>query len=165
MYMTSQPLTSKGALMPPVGPVLWDAICLLTKPIKEEAKPNPIRWIRRFYCLCVVLFCTNSCCSFPIHTVLTDIIECCGGSQRLIKLLNRLGVSASSETHWRYMQYQIERLFENGPMTKYPTNTLTLFSIDNLDLSTALLECTVETRLQVGMAQQYKQHNHSQTGP
>ena len=31
------------------------------------------------------------------------------------------------------MQYQIERLFENGPMTRYPVNTLTFFSIDNLD--------------------------------
>ena len=116
-----------------VDPELWDAICLLTKPIKEEAKPNSIRRVRRFYCLCVLLFCTNSCCSFPIHTLLTDIIECCGGSQRLIKLLNRLGVCASSETHRRYMQYQIERLSENGPMTRYPTNTLTFFSIDNLD--------------------------------
>lgn len=101
--------------------------------MKEEAKPNPIRRIRRFYCLCALLFCTNSTCSFPIHTLLTDIIECCGGSSRLIKLLNRLGVCASSETHRRYMQYQIERLFENGPMTRYPVNTLTFFSIDNLD--------------------------------
>ena len=31
------------------------------------------------------------------------------------------------------MQYQIQKLFENGPMTRYPTNTLTFFSIDNLD--------------------------------
>ena len=116
-----------------IDPELWEAICLITKPIKEEAKPNPIRRIRRFYCLCALLFCTNSSCSFPIHTLLTDIIECCGGSSHLIKLLNRLGVYASSETHCRYMQYQIERLSENGPMTTYPTNTPTFFSLDNLD--------------------------------
>ena len=118
-----------------IDPELWEAVCLITKPIKEETKPNPTRRIRRFYCLCALLFCTNSSCSFPIHTLLTDIIECCGGSLRLIKLLNRLGVCASSETHRRYMQYQIERLSENELMTTYmyPTKKLTLFSLDNLD--------------------------------
>ena len=109
-----------------IDPELWEAICLITKPMKEEAKPNPVR-IGRFYCLCALLFCTNSTCSFTIHTLLTDIIECCGGSSHLIKLLNCLGVCASSETRHRYVQYQIERLFENGPMARYPINTLTFF--------------------------------------
>ena len=31
-----------------IDPELWEAICLITKPIKEEAKPNPVRRIRRF---------------------------------------------------------------------------------------------------------------------
>ena len=104
-----------------IDPELWEAVCLITKPIKEETKPNPTRRIRRFYCLCALLFCTNSSCSFPIHTLLTDLIECCGGSLCLIKLLNHLGVCASSETHRRCMQYQIERLSENGLMITYPT--------------------------------------------
>ena len=33
----------------------------------------------------------NRHCSFPLHTFLTDTIETCGGSSRLVRLLNRLG--------------------------------------------------------------------------
>ncbi len=37
-------------------------------------------------CVHVLLFTTNNQCSFPLHTLLTDAIETCGGSGRLVKM-------------------------------------------------------------------------------
>ena len=49
--------------------------------------------------VCVILFCTTGgCCSVPLHTLLTDYTEACGGSSELITALNRLGAVAPSET-------------------------------------------------------------------
>ncbi len=91
----------------------------LTQPISSKAKKgsessNHLRKIRRFYCLCVILFSTNSQCSFPLHTLITGVIETCGGSARLQKLLNRLGACASIDTHARYVQYRVQKIKEEG---------------------------------------------------
>ena len=59
-------------------------------------------------CLCMCFAIHHSQCSFPLHTFLTDAIETCGGSSRLIKLLNRLGICTSADTHARYVQYRVE---------------------------------------------------------
>ena len=64
---------------------------------------------------------------------MTDVIESCGGSQCLIRILIWLGVCASIETHRRYVQYQVQRLRKEGPMKECPEDTLTIFSADNLD--------------------------------
>ena len=81
---------------------LWKATCLLTKPKSgqvSQTESTTVRKTQRFFCLCAMLFCTNSRCSFPLHTLLTDVIESCGGSTCLVRTLNRLGVCASADTH------------------------------------------------------------------
>lgn len=68
-----------------------------------------------------------------ISSSYADIIEACGGSARLLRILNWLGVYFSADTHARYVQYRVQKRKEEGPMNPYPTNTLTVFSIDNVD--------------------------------
>ena len=82
-----------------LDPDIWRAISLLTKPLSKKANRNDsqVRTIRRFFCVCVLLFTINSQCSFPMHTLLAEAIETCGGSKLLVKMLNRLGVCASPE--------------------------------------------------------------------
>ena len=47
----------------------------------------------------MILFCTTGGrFSVPLHTLLTDYIEACGGSSELITVLNRLGAVAPSES-------------------------------------------------------------------
>ncbi len=90
--------------------------------------------IRRFYCLCVILFSTNSQCSFPLHTLITDVIETCGGSARLQKLLNRLVACASIDTHASYVQHRAQKIKEEVTMASYPLNSfIMLVSAGNLD--------------------------------
>jgi len=91
--------------------------------------------VRCFLCICVLLYTTNSQCSFPLHSLLTDAIETCGGSSRLelIKLFNCLGICTSVDTHARYVQYRVKKSVEDGAMSGYPQDALTLVSADNLD--------------------------------
>ena len=121
-----------------LDPDVWKAICLLTQPLSSNAKrgtefSNHLRKVRRCFCLCVLFFSINSQCSFPMHTLITDAIETCGGSSRLQKLLNRLGACASIDTHSRYVQYRVQKRMEEGPMASYPSCSFMIISADNLD--------------------------------
>ena len=121
-----------------LDPSIWKAICLLTQPPSEKAKKGTssshnIRKIRRCFCVCALMFSTDSRCSFPMHTLIADAVETCGGSARLKKLLNRLGVCASIDTHDRYIQYRVQKKLKEGPMANYPQRTFMLVSVDNLD--------------------------------
>ena len=74
-------------------------------------------------------FATNSQCTFPLHTFLTDA---CGGSTRLIKLSIRFGICSSADTHARYVQYRLQKIVDHGVMTEYPNSSFTLASVDNI---------------------------------
>jgi len=114
-----------------IDPDVWTALNILTKP--RRASSNYTRLVRRFFCVCVLFFTTNSQCSFPLHTLLTDAIETCGGSGRLTKLFNRLGACASADTHARYVQYRVELSKQHGVLDGYPSEANSVVTIDNLD--------------------------------
>ena len=71
-------------------------------------------------------------CSFPLHVLLADAIETCGGSHRLIRLLNRFGACASPDTHARCVQYRVDER-KKGAMSGYPDDAFIVASADNLD--------------------------------
>ena len=68
-----------------------------------------------------------------MHTLIADAVETCGGSSRLQKLLNQLGVCASQDTHARYIQYRVQKRMKEGPMATYLIDSFLLVSADNLD--------------------------------
>ena len=81
-----------------LDPDIWSVICLMTKPKFSKAfkgNESRIRKIRRVFCICALMFATNSKCSFPLHTLIADTVETCGGSSRLMRMLNRLGACVS----------------------------------------------------------------------
>ena len=119
-----------------LDPDIWRAISLLTKPQTKKAarkEATQVRTIRRFFCVCALFFTINSECSFPLHTLLADAIETCGGSKRLVRMFNRLGICCSPETALRYVQYRVQKLTEEGIMTSYPSDCFMIASADNID--------------------------------
>ena len=68
----------------------------------------------------------------PLHLLLTDLIDSQGGSNELIRLLNRLGAVASVETHRRYVQFQLEKL-ASGILQSMDLSFFTVASVDNID--------------------------------
>ena len=121
---------------------LWNAICILTQSTSERQglskvtepliSSNHIKKIRRFFLVCSVMFCTDYRCSFPLHTLLTDLVNSQGGSVLLIKILNRLGVCASSDTLYRHIQYKVGT---NSTKQKFhnPNDIFVVVSAENID--------------------------------
>ena len=118
-----------------LDPDIWKAVSLLTQPLSARAikSTSHVRKIRRFFCVCMLLFTTNPQCTVPIHTFVTDVVETCGGNTRLVRFLNRLGVCASMDTHARYVQYRTTKSLKHGVMSDYPQDAFTVVSVDNLD--------------------------------
>ena len=120
-----------------LDPDLWKAICLITQPLSSKAlssvNGSHIRKMRRFFCACCLLYATNGQCFFPLHTLIADIVLTCGGSSRLVKFLNRLGICTSADKPNRYVTDRVKKQKEDGILSAYPDNAFTVVSTDNLD--------------------------------
>ena len=79
------------------------------------------------------MFCANSECNFPLHTLLADAIECFGGSTELIRIFNRLGVVTSKDTHARYVEHVVTQYEEGNHLKDVIKGRFTVASLDNLD--------------------------------
>ena len=124
------------------NPKLWDMICSLTTSISEKRRTfrssdinSPTcqtKKIQRLFILCTILFCTDDRCSYPMHTLLTDVIDGQGGSALLIKVLNKMGVCSSSDTLSRFINHISNNscLLSNKALI---TESFAIVSADNLD--------------------------------
>lgn len=120
----------------------------------SKSESSTTKNLRRQYLVCQIIFCTNPCCPTPLHYLLADEIEVCGGSQQLIGIFNRLGCVVSSDTHDRFvaekaLEHKQESVYGNTstPRTSLcsPSTTLTSYS--------HMLWYALETRAGVTMAQ------------
>ena len=98
-----------------------------------------------------MLFTINSACCFPLHTLITDAAETCGGSSRLVKLFNHLDFCTSIDTHSRYVQYRTKKIMKDGPLKGYPDDAFTIALADNLDLFTVMHAYIAVINRAVGM--------------
>ena len=58
-----------------------------------------IKITRIFFILCQLMLCANPQYPTPIHDLIADTVEICGGSRQLMRILNRLGCASSPDTH------------------------------------------------------------------
>lgn len=109
--------------------MLYDTVSI--RKVRQSSRdPNTQQNIRRYFFPCCVLFCTDSHCSLPLHTLVTDLVENQGGSTSLVRILNRLGVCASADTLARFIQYKVNT---RESITPEDTGTFTIISADNID--------------------------------
>ena len=124
-----------------IDPKIWNMVVTMTRTVTEKRKnipPNKISLKRKLHCLyctCVMFFATNTCCSFPLHVLLTDIVDSQGGSYELIRILNKFGAIASVDTHRRYVQYQVSKIQEVGVCHQLNPGVLSIVTIDNVDIA------------------------------
>ncbi len=101
-----------------VDPEVWHTICLLTRSVSEKRGTSPqaaldpnstayhTKKTRRFFLVCMLLFCTDDRCSTLMHVLVTDVVDSQGGSALLIRLLNRLGVCGDCAKHAWFKSYE-----------------------------------------------------------
>ena len=75
----------------------------------------------------------NKCCSVPLHLLLTDLIDLQGGSCELIRVLNRFGAIASSDTHRRYVQFKVQQKISSVYLSDLNLDNFTVATVDNID--------------------------------
>jgi hypothetical protein len=131
-------------LLSEMDPKLWAFVISITRSVSErkgctskasdQATPtHHVKKVRRLFCLCALLFCTDDRCYIPLHNLITDIVESCGGSTLLVRILNRLGVCSSADTLARTIQYRVKEREQRGYEQECSPDTLTITSADNID--------------------------------
>ena len=122
---------------------LWSAVTILTRTASECTKSdrNPesdmyetrSRNIKRFFCLCALMFCANNRCHMPLHSLIADMVDGLGGSADLIRILNRLGICSSIDTLERRIQYVSNLREETGVECECHETAATFVSANNID--------------------------------
>ena len=114
---------------------------------KTESHPH-VKKVRRYFILCQILYCANQKCNIPLHTLLADTIETCGGSRELIHIFNRLEVVCSVDSHDRFVTEEAEKERQLCMWDHLDHHTFTVASTDNLDIlqSHAAVYCGDQSR-------------------
>ena len=69
----------------------------------------------------------------PTHNLLADVVEVCGSSRQLLKMLNRIGCVSSPDTHDRFVTHHAELQRHTNVWNEIPEHTFTIASTDNID--------------------------------
>ena len=129
------------------NPLLWKILVSATCTARERHSSAMLcdsgttmhkKRIRQSYILCQLMYCTNSRKPTPLHTLLADVIEVCGGSRNLIKILNQLGAVSSTDTPDHFVIAVAENQRERDIWCELPDNVFTVATADNFDMLQSL---------------------------
>ncbi len=77
---------------------------------------------------------TTCTCSAPLHVALTESILCHGGTQELIRILNRLGAAASLDTVNRLATNVVTKRIAEGVSADLKPGMYATATVDNIDI-------------------------------
>ena len=81
-----------------------------------------------------LMFNVYDTCGYPFHVLIADLVDSFSGSETLMNLLCKLGVTVSRSTHKRFIQNVVTCTEKAGGMvSKLVKGAFTIASVDNLD--------------------------------
>ncbi len=148
-----------------LNPTIWRFICRVTQSWSQSSGRSKVcdtttheyhvKKLRRFTCMCTLMYCIDDRCYLPLHCIITDLIESCGGSTKLIRYLNRLGICSSLDTLSRVIQQHVKMREHKGPEQELCSSAMIVVSADNIDFLHKNMHTTfVEGSLRVGTERQ-----------
>ena len=159
------PMFNLEALRNQLNPCLLKFIETLTQTVRSvrckrslfsNSEPTRTKMVRQIFIACMIIFNTNSVCSMPLHVLLTEAILCNGGSQELVRLLNRVGAVASLDTVNRLNTQVAVKRRTQGIISELKPDAFTIVSVDNIDILQphAAVSSTDATRSWHGISEQ-----------
>ena len=120
-----------------VNPLLTEFLYTATSTVHECqhcSKIEHVKKVRIFFILCLLIFCTNTKQPTFMHHLLSDVVEVCGGTRQLMRILNRLGCVNSPDTHDRFVTQHAEAKHQSSTWDEIPPTIFTVASVDNFDM-------------------------------
>ena len=154
--MTPSLLTkiSEDDLLKDLHPTVWNFLVLLTQTKAEQDRTqDKIDWNTHFtdfpmseaqsqtkrlgkllFFAYTLMHNIYDSCGYPLHVIISDLVDCYSGSETLMNLLCKLGVTVSRSTLKRFMSNIWKYSQTAGKMVnKLKHGAFTITSIDNLD--------------------------------
>ena len=156
-----------------VNPLLYQFIVTATKSIRQHQSVAPsickdsmsvnkhVKKMRHYFILCQLLYCTNPKHPIPIHNILADVVQVCGGSCQLLRILNRLGCTSSPDTHDRFVTFHAETVRGKVYGKSYLEMYSLLPQLITLICYRAILQCFVVIRNEAIMVPPYSLFNQA----
>ena len=128
-------------------PTVWQMLRLLTRTREERKKPSKsllqespstLRSQCLFYIMCIMFFITDNRCNIPLHTLLTDVVYSHGGTTELVRVMNRVGMISSEDTHVRYVDNIVRHSDKAQDVDPSQTVVATLDNLDFLQSNAAV---------------------------
>ena len=106
---------------------------------KRDEKDNTVhvQKLHVFFTLTMLMYMTNKK-PMVIHNLLADVVEVCGGSRTILRILNRLGCVSSPDTHDRFVTSQAKKQRNTELWTELSDKVLSIPSTDNFLCSSKL---------------------------
>ena len=93
--------------------------------------------------------------------LITEAVLCHGGTQQLVRILNRLGAAACLDTVNRLATQVVEKRVSSGTLSDLVPQRFAAVSIDNIDILHHLVLFHAKMLPEAGMAPRYNALSHS----
>ena len=126
-----------------VDPILLHFIELVTQSVRNRRR-KLFQSETPFPSLLNAILCQYT----VLHALLTEATLCHGGTQELVKILNRVGAVASIDTNQHLATQVVQARMARGVLPELEERALSIVSIDNIDILQphAFVSCTDATR-------------------